>query len=256
MKRNTGISNRELVVQEIGYNGAERVGRTAAEGIERKWQLLQKGQKKGIFPEVRKSPWSWAGYGLAPHIAPLEMLLLMATLWPLDPKSPSPPWIRALFGNSVPVGRWDLTHAFGLKAIYWSAHLLCVEKMGQVLWTLKLWAVGCVQGLTSDTGGYRSLALEAWPSSALGPSPVSLPSCEALASGLPALPSCLHPTHMVLTPWESTLLCCEVCGLTLPSLLVLVNDNLSLYLTMPAFWNSQFFNDQETFERKRTLKWH
>lgn len=67
--------------QEIGYSGVERVERTVAKGRERKGQLLQKGQKEGTVPEIRKSLWSWAGY----ELALLGMLLLVVTLQPLDP---------------------------------------------------------------------------------------------------------------------------------------------------------------------------
>lgn len=78
-------SNRGHLVKETGYKGTERT-RGKKEGT------LQKEQKEGIFPEIRKPLWSWArSCELALGTALPEMLLLALTLQPLDPCFPPNP---------------------------------------------------------------------------------------------------------------------------------------------------------------------
>lgn len=98
MRRQMQVIQIGHLIQEIGYDGVERArGTKGRNGKERTVvaertkgrNRCRRDNKKGIFTEIRKLRWSWAGNcALASGTALPKMLLLVVTLQLLDPRFP------------------------------------------------------------------------------------------------------------------------------------------------------------------------
>ena len=147
------------------------------------------------------------------------------------------------------MGKWGLTYAFCLQAVFARILLFCMQKnMIEVLNTETFSCWSCLSGHHQEEARAILQYLELDPLLYWALPLWSVPICWVLVS--PESPAGLcSPPH----PLGWCYLLCAVCVLTTLFLLGFISDNSSLCLTSEAWLlrSLSSFNDQETLQRKK-----